>query len=219
MSKNKTGEGIARCFSIVAACGREIEALIEAINSQDWSESFKRAAKASRCEFTLLFDASTVPVYRCDESEWVNTDVAWSIPVRKKGKRKPEMYLSFQVSLHGDGCARGHDPAVLHVSLWAYPPSFDEEVYVGFPMDNEDKTEVVADRLLVWRYDNPDWTDFQWTYSLDLGELRDLDSVNALVLGPSLALLMGCDVQEALPDALFQRGLMKYPDVRVLQQP
>lgn len=202
------GKTVAQCFELVSRVGLEIEGL-----SQMLKDMITTALGETRSLPCTLADQ---PQHddQLDESKWVYTDNAYSFPLKGRGKRTTERYISFQISLTGDRIAiPGNTEPLLHVYSLGNACDFNEAEYIGFPLeDDEDEPfKVIIDRLLFWgNQEMPEWNKCGWAYSLRLMSLNSPDDLKKHVIEPMLALLGGADVQSALPDSL--PALVKYPE-------
>jgi len=213
------GKTLAHCFSFVTACGKELNGLhdmlanmlVERITERRESLPFVLAGKA-------IIDS------RMDDSEWICTDIAFSLPLKAagRGKKSAEQYVGYQISMAGDGIAiPGSEEPLLHVFCWGSPCDFTSGYYAGFPHvnDDEDPYEIVCDRLMLWgSRKSSEWNKRSWCYSLRLVALNSQDDLQAYVVDPVVALLMGSEVIAALPDDWLGAALVRYPTINVLAE-
>ena len=204
------GKKLVQCISAISAYGREIDSLCETLNDQI-------TQRFSRDDLPCKPVGKMVSDLRRDETEWVCTDVAWSLPLAGKKARigRPEMYLGYQISLAGDGMAFvGNEEPLLHLCLWESDIDFNE-VYMGYPLDEDPAITIKDNRLIVWEGPGTTWKKDCWTFSI---RLLTLDSSNALlerVINPAIALLNETPVTSSLPDDLL--GLVLYSDINFLR--
>lgn len=205
------GKKLTQCLNVVSAYGKEVEALCETLNDLLTQEIGKSDLP---CKLVGKMEQD----YRTDEMGWIYTDITWSLPLAGQRTRngKPEMFLSYQISLIGDGMSfPGNEDPLLHVCLWESDVDFnDEGYYMGYPLEQEPPFCLKDNRLIVWGGQGNDWKSNSWTFSI---RLLTLDSSQALldrVIKPAIALLKGSAVTAALPEDL--PGLVLYPDESML---
>jgi hypothetical protein len=201
------GKTVADCFAVVARYGTELNALCDALENL-LSEQLT-AAKTLPC--VLIGNAEGDDRY--DDSEWVATDQACSLPLKSIGKRKVGGYIGFQISMTGDGInISGNEEPLLHVFFWESPINFDDENYIGFPFESnpENPYKYVDDRLMLWGERSGNWNEHQWVYSLRLMSINTIDDLKKYVVTPTLALLKGKNVREVLPDEWLDKMLIRY---------
>jgi hypothetical protein len=213
------GNTLAGCFSLVAACGKEINGLHDMLANM-LVERFTERKESLPC----VLAGKAINDARMDDSEWVCTDTAFSLPLKAagRGKKCAEQYVGYQISMSGDGIAiPGNAEPLLHVFCWGSPCDFTSEYYAGFPHvnDDEDPCEIVCDRLMLWGSRNStEWNKRSWCYSLRLVALNSQDDLKTYVVDPALALLMGGEVVKALPDSWLGAALICYPTREVLAE-
>jgi len=151
---------------------------------------------------------------------WMNCGTANSFPLMLKSKRKenPSAWLSYQISLFGDGVSQIDDnengpipyAPTLHISFWTVPLNFEDGQYILFPFENMMEWEIHDDRLLHWDHSNieNEATIDQWTFSLRLLDMDSEDRLRKSAIAPIQALLAGTQAKQALPDDL--KGLIRY---------
>jgi hypothetical protein len=207
---------LVRCFEVVSRCSREVSALTQVLN-----DLILENLTRSKSDLPCVLNGEAIQSMLSDDSGWVNHSIAYSFPLktRGKGRKRTEMFLSYQISLAGDGVVReaaGLLP-VLHVCLWGSALDFYEGNYMAFPVFRDDREvfEITEGRLLRWGTATQEkvWTEYAWTFSVQLTALNNLYDLNRLVVSPALELLRGANVHEALPDHL--RGLVHYTDTMV----
>jgi hypothetical protein len=207
------GKTLADCFSLVAACGKELNYLRDTL-ANVLEERLREGEASLRC---VLGSERIVCEYREDESTWVYTDMAVSFPLKASDKRtkRAAKYLGYQVSMTGDGIAiPGNKEPLLHVFCWSEPCNFRDGYYARFPQetDAEDPCVVVNGRLVMWGIQEAtEWNKRSWCYSLRLTKLNTPEDVKKYVVDPAMALLKGCDVPTALPDIWLDKELIRYP--------
>lgn len=185
MNSSFNGASITASFEIASCCGKEINALSELLNG---IFEVELANKNNALPCILVDDNKKLkPEWRMDDSEWVLTDISNSFPLKTvKKNRKAEKYLSYQVSVAGDGVL--NEP-LLHMCLWDHPINF-EDFYMGFPLDSSSNFKVIADRLIVWGSDTRNsWKDMDWTFSVRLVSINTEDDLRKWIVQPVLNLL------------------------------
>lgn len=216
------GKSISESFALVAACGTEIESLCESLTNQLTME-LKDPAGELRC---VIADKSEEHA-RLDASGWVYTDVSHCLPLKPKGKgnKSVDRYLSFQISLLGNGVPDSVDEPVVHICLWPYELEFGDDGedvdFMSFPPDMSQNPVLVDGRLWTWEQDPKEphehWSGLNWTFTVRLLSLNSPDDLHDLCVKPAIKLLKsgaGAEsVKAALPDELFERGLVKYPNL------
>ena len=207
---------LVRCFEVVSRCSREVKALTQVLN-----DLLLEKLTHSKSDLPCVLNGEAIQSMLTDDSGWVCHSIAYSFPLktRGKGRKKTEMYLSYQISLAGDGAvkdAAGLLP-VLHVCLWGSALDFDEGNYLAFPLFREDgeEFEVAEGRLLRWGTATQEkvWTEYGWTFSVQLTALNNLYDLNRLIVYPAFELLRGVNLDDALPDNLS--GLVHYTETMV----
>ena len=203
------GQNLNQCIKAFSNIGQQINSLADSLE-RILKEEIQRDAN----EVVRLSKLKTEFKDNHDESAWVYTDHARSIPLigseRRKNKR-PEQYLSFQISLHGNGIAEKVEP-LLHICLWKDKLDF-EDFYMSYPMqDGDDPIELEHRRLITWgnRPEEWDWSKLSWTFSLRLFEMDSIETLHESISVPVVKLLKGISAIEALPDGL--KGLVIYKD-------
>jgi hypothetical protein len=200
------GKTISECFELVSRVNAELAGLRDTLSNLLISS----LGADKTLPFRIASDATSDS--RTDDSGWVYTDFAWSLPLKASGRgsSKPRQYFGYQISMAGDGTAiPGCSEPLLHVFSWDSPANFKNKYYLGFPLDGEG--EIVDGRLLVWGdLEAMDWNERAWTYSLRLTALNSSDLKKYIVM-PALALLKGADAVSALPDGFFDGVLVRYP--------
>ena len=122
----------------------------------------------------------------------------------------------------GDGLPPGSCEPVLHVYAWDCAGDF-RDYYLGFPIDMDQEFDVEKERRILYKDERTGeereivWRD-QWSYSIRLTALQSPSDLIRLIVQPALSLLTGEPVEKALPDELFEHGLIRYPDKSALIQ-
>lgn len=203
------GKTVAQSCELVSRVGLEIDGLSRLLSDMI------TAALSKATTLPCGLAGSVVSNQRTDDSGWVYTDIAYSFPLKGKGKgkQKTELYISFQISLTGDGIAipKNAEP-LLHVYSIGNACDFEAD-YIGFPLinDEDEPFEIINDRLLFWgSQESSEWNKCGWAYSLRLMSLNSPEDLKRHVIEPMLALLGGESVLNALPDTL--PALVKYPE-------
>jgi hypothetical protein len=208
------GKQLVQCLRAVSAYSKELNAMVETLNELLVKEF--GCAKDLPCKISGEFVYSD----RKDESEWLWTDIAYSLPLmgKKKIKKTAEMHLGYQISLMGDGMSfLGNEEPLLHIVLWGGAIDFANDEYMGYPLELEDDQpyRILNGRLIVWGEQSADWRQNGFVFSL---RLLTLDSSQALidrVIKPALALIKSVPVTTALPDDM--PGLILYSDESVFR--
>lgn len=207
-----SGKNIARAYKLVVDCGSEATALMELLGTMV-SETLVANGNGLPCVLAGEPDSDE------DFDEGENVYISWllSFPLKRKGKgnNRVERYLSFQISMIGDGCdIPGNDEPLLHVYCWESEPDL-EEYCMSFPLDADEEMHVVADRLLVWGDESRmQWNDHGWAYAIKLVNINNPGDLHEHVVKPVVRLLQGAPVMQALPDSL--PGILRYPKLEAL---
>lgn len=206
-SINDAEQNLTRAFKMVAQCGLELNGLIATLDDLIVSEIKQFPAEIGCIEGDEKQKVSNLN----DASEWLMIGYSNSFPLSKsRGRRKTSNWLSYQISLIGDGVLKNATEPLLHISLWDYAISLKDEDCVAFPMDVDPSDRIEEGRLIAWSPDNTEyWGSRSWTYSLRLMELHDRASLVRHVVEPVIALLKREDTKKALPDDL--PALVMYP--------
>ena len=150
------GKQLVQCLSAVSAYGKEISALCETLNEL----LVKEIASAN---LPCKPAGGMAYAERKDETEWIYTDIAYSLPLMGVNLRKnrPEMYLGYQISLAGDGMSFvGNEEPLLHVCFWIVNFAFGDGYFMTYPLG--DSTHCLKDkRLIVWEGSGNDWKENQ----------------------------------------------------------
>jgi hypothetical protein len=205
MSNTLNGATLTKCFNLVSMAGKEINALYESL-----SNLLIAGIELSSCPISI-YKGGAKDYYEMDNNEWIQTDIAWNLPLTSRARinAKAERYLSFQISLVGEGMAAiNNDEPLLHMSLWDSPVDFENE-RMGFPIDIKNKPVLRENALIDWGTgDRKDWTKQVWTFSLRLMSLNSREDLEKYVVNPAIALLRGEDIRKSLP--LDFSGLVRY---------
>lgn len=185
---------LADCFSVVSKSGTQIDALnsllvektINAINEIDHTN----------CLDEVESD------YINDESGWVCLGLIRSIPLREKGKRKPQHFINYQISLAGDYIGHPENPnPLVYVSLWEFGASFKDDMYMT-PSPSGD-CEIIGNKIVQWKSQSENsWLPDLWTFAVLLEKINSIENMNENIIQPLIKLLNGKSIDEALPDTL-----------------
>jgi len=204
------GKTVAECWAMVDRFGNEIVAL------QDTLENL--LTEKLKAEKSFAQAGNAVSEIRSADSQVINTDSAWSLPIRSKGKgkRNVEGYLGFQISMTGNGInIPGNEEPLLHVFCLDCPVVFegDDECYIFFPIDKnaEYPCTVISDRLVSWGEPGGSAFGHQWVYSLRLMSINSIADLTEYVVTPAMGLLNGGDVSRFLPDGWLDKVLVRLP--------
>jgi hypothetical protein len=196
------GKKLTQCVRAISAYGKEIEAFRETLNGLLLQAIDNGGTPYAR-------HGNPVTAARMDDSEWVYTDVAFSIPLWhiRRGRHVTDLYLGYQISLSGDGIGfRGNDEPLLHVFLWDGPADLEEN-WMGYPLDAESEPTIEHNRLIMW----PGANRAQWTFSIYLLSLNSNEALFDRVVTPAITLASletEDGILEILPDDL--PGLVRY---------
>jgi len=193
------GVKLTQCFNVVSNAGKEIDALSEILNNQLAKAIAKTSFRLDQKE----------PIYseRNDDSDWISTGIANSFALKSKGKKVADNYLSYQVSLYGDGVGSDENAEpLLHVYLWSVAADYDEDCYMYIPYpasSEEDPWELTYNGQLI------SWDNFEgWTFSIRLTTLNSAQDLEQYVVNPAIALLNGEQPEEAFAGS--HPGLITY---------
>jgi hypothetical protein len=203
---NEVGKAISSSFAFVSRVGQECEALANLLK-QEVSNLFRESPLHER-----YIPGEWVHSYKTDEHGWIYTNVAWSLPLVPKGKRKVAAHLSFQMSFLCDDPEGGMSPEpLLHINFWDDAVQFDNENYMGFPMGGIADSALAALRSGVarlFRWEGDYGADDRWTYTVGLADINGIEDVRRLVGRPVVQLLMSVDDGQAALEQL--QGTARY---------
>lgn len=192
------GFQISANFKFVAEVGRQCDSLAETIKVE-----LSKALAAKDAGAEIVAEQWSKVVFRDDESGWVSTDIAYSLPL--KVAEEPIGSLCFQISLAGNGMSFGDNrEPLLHVCFWTGGPIKFPDNYMGFPLMDEPVVE--AGRLLNLSGEEDELK--SWTFSLRLISVNGFSDVLSKVVNPAVALLQGRQAAVALPESI--EGLALY---------
>ncbi|MBN8427402.1 MAG: hypothetical protein J0L65_08030 [Xanthomonadales bacterium] len=147
-------------------------------------------------------------------SGWLYTDSAWSVGLKRNGKgKKPTIcHIGYQISLMGDGIPPHISEPVVHIYCWGDFVSFEEEYYVGFPLDPEEERSIEDDCLIVFSSttEKRTWDQGQWTFSLKLMSINSDTEVKDFIIEPALRLMQGQRASSALKEAISANAIILY---------
>jgi hypothetical protein len=217
---------VVEAFRSVDDFGAQVSKLLRELKNQLSSEISERRSRLQMQVRSSRDDSDS----RIGSGDWVYVAEATSIGLDRVGPGKRSewapAYICLEAVLAGDGLPSGVAAPLLHVHYWDYSVTYedgDDQLYLSFPM--EDRPEIVAERLLVWR--DGEWNakgnfGCPWTYSLRLLALEQPENLRRYVLDPVLKLLERRDgllsygkfnsdlVVEALPDDWLDKVLLRY---------
>lgn len=133
---------------------------------------------------------------------------AWakSFPIKKlgKGNSNPSAWISYQISLFGDGvpCYRDKDSLipvgpVIHISLWDADVSFENFYCVAFRSFEWAPFTLEDERLIRFPDEKFTLEGGMWTYTLNLLEINSPESIRKLIVDPIKALIKGKSAKAA----------------------
>lgn len=187
---------LADCFSVVSKSGTQIDAL----NSLLVEQTINSLAKHNNLVCLDEIDEE----YINDDSGWVCIGSIKSIPLKTKGKRKPQRFINFQISLAGDyiGYPKNNNPLV-YISLWECRASFSNEVYMSLPLTSLNSFEVHGNKIVLWKtQEDESWLQHEWTFAVHLEKINSISDMNENVIQPLIKLVTGTCIDDALPDTL-----------------
>lgn len=204
--KTTSGTNSIKAIEYVEKLTNEVEKLATSIQSELGKALEKRNQGWIAAEKSEDDQAST--------SGWLYTDSAWSVGLKKngKGKKSTIRHIGYQISLVGDGVPSHLAEPVVHIYCWGDPVSFEEEYYVGFPLDPEEQYSIEDDCLIVFSSANEKrtWDQHLWTFSLKLLEINSDAEVTSYIVNPTLKLLQGQRASVALKDAISANAVVFY---------
>jgi len=185
---------LADCFSVVSKSGVQLEALNSLLI--DKTKKSIDSIGGIVCIDEIKQD------YECDESGWVVIGSILSIPLKEKGKKKPQRFVNFQISLMGECIDYPTNPTPLvFVSLWEIRASFKESEYMTLLLP--DNCEVISGRLVQWDGDDQtNWPQQAWTFAVPLEKINSIEDVNAYIIQPLINLIKSKRTEEATEKAL-----------------
>lgn len=197
------GSKISACFDFVAKVGQEVENLSDIIK-----EEMTRALTN-----TPLVEKYGILKWNFDcrycDNDWICTDVICDVPLIVKPRRKPEMYLGFQISLLGSGMDTGgnRDPLV-HVFCWRTGPASMKESPMAFPLEPDE--QVLEDESL-FVFGNKIGSPRSWAFTIALTDVNTIEDVRKKIIKPMRLLLLGSTAREALTGDIG--GLICYEEI------
>lgn len=192
MENTYDGNKLAKCFEVASSAWHEIDALTKLLNNQI-------EVTLTKCD--IRFKKSKKPVYNSDDSNYMTADVAQSFGLFKHRGKKPSRYLSYQISVLGDGMAIAEEP-LAHFFCWNDSLDFESGCYVEIPFEDE-PTMVEGDRLVWWTKEEP----HQWMFSVRLTAINSEEAVKNIAIA-MVALLKEKPIEDSLPSNL--PGLVLY---------
>lgn len=198
LQMSETGKAISAAVAYVSKVGVECEALAKLIK-QELGELFRQGPLHSSYE-----PGEWSSSYRTDATGWVFSAAAWTVPLAAKGKPEATVHLAFQMSFLCDDAEGGFSPEpLLHINLWDAPTNVRSECYMGFEMSGISAKSIArlqdaSARLFRWEAE--EGAVEQWTYSLPLAALNNLDDIRSQVCAPVRMLLANVDDGEAALD-------------------
>jgi len=186
----EVGRSITESVRFVSNIANECEQLAKLIK-EELSKLLLSPEVASR----YRANGDWSDAYENDESGWLCTELAASLPVVIKPKRSTGSYLVFQISLVGYGVeAVGNAEPLLHVGWWSSPIDFDG-VQMGFPLASDTGLILEEGRLFKW---GEPGEETEWCYSLRLTDINNPADVLLNIIRPMKALLLGSSAAQAL---------------------
>lgn len=215
------GESITACFDYLSRCAAEITNFAECAK-----DLFRKELQSQGKSLGFTVGGEWVEDWRNDEADWLVSDYAWSLPLKKlaKGNQSAKSFFGLQVSLAGDGLSPRCAEPVVHVCCTDEKFSFDDDCYIGFPIepgyrDGEDKLVIEHNRCVFWSRNEVEPWRHDWHYTVRLTAFSGPGDVKKLVVDPAIKLLRGVDVRDALPDQFLGSGLIEYPELERLFEP
>ncbi|CAI3806622.1 hypothetical protein GLGCALEP_04106 [Pseudomonas sp. MM221] len=197
---SEIGKAISAAVAYVSKVGVECEALASLIK-QELGELCRQEPLHSRHEPGVWSSS-----YKTDATGWVFSAAAWTLPLTAKDKPECAMHLAFQMSFLCDNAAGGFSPEpLLHINLWDGPTDVRSECYMGFEMFGLSPRTIVrlndgCARLFRWGAE--EGAAEQWTYTLPLAAINNLDDIRSLICKPISVLLANVDEGEAVLDEM-----------------
>jgi len=186
------GKAITENIRFISKVGAECDHLAKLIR-----EELSRLLLVPEVAHRYRAGGQWIQNFNNDEHDWVNTELGFSLPVVVKPKRSICGYIVVQIRLTGEGIdvADNHEPLV-HVGWWGAPIDFDQFL-MTFPieLDSDFDLTLEADRLFKWNHSH---FDDEWCYSLYLTDINSPADIQALIVKPLRALLLGVDANRAL---------------------
>jgi len=186
------GKAITENIRFISKVGAECDHLAKLIR-----EELSRLLLVPEVAHRYRAGGQWIQNFNNDEHDWVNTELGFSLPVVVKPKRSICGYIVVQISLTGEGIdvADNHEPLV-HVGWWGAPIDFDQFL-MTFPieLDSDFDLTLEADRLFKWNHSH---FDDELCYSLYLTDINSPADIQALIVKPLRALLLGVDANRAL---------------------
>jgi hypothetical protein len=189
------GKAISASFAFVSEVGKECEALANLIKGEI-------SALFSKDPLIALYKPGEwSSSYRTDESGWVFSAAAWTLPLTPKGKRKATAHLAFQITFLCNDAAGGFSPEpLIHVNLWDDPTDVRYDNYMGFEMRDISPRSLARFQegtASLFRWETENGAADRWTFSLRLAQINSLDDIRDQICKLIRSLLIDVDEGEA----------------------
>ena len=165
MDKPIDGKNLATCFEVASAACSEVEQLIKLLTNvliKNLEENKIRTHEPKTC-------------YQHDNSTWIYTDVAQSIGIVIRPKKKIGKYLGFQISLMGDGLMEGKEP-LIHFFCWDCAIDFNES-WIASPFNFDQEFKIIDKHLVSWTEKDSK----EWLFSIRLVAINSEDDILRIV--------------------------------------
>lgn len=182
MSDENIGISIHNSFRLVENVGREIEGLFQVAQL----EINKAIENIDGMKISEEWDTDCSQ----DDNGWVVKDYACYIGLTNNRGRSTKKFLNIQVSLSGGGMSAvegQNNLPLLHVSLWDDCTDFGD-TYMELER-NEEELSLQEGVLFNWAEKARDWLDQEWTYSLYLTSINDVNDIQNKIVQPFVSLV------------------------------
>lgn len=185
------GKAITENIQFVSKVGAECDHLAKLIREEVGSLLLTpEVARRYRVAGQWIEDLSN------DEHGWVYTDLGFSLPVTVKPKRSVSGYIVVQISLTGAGIeATDNVEPLVHIGWWGLPIDFEESLMV-FPLSLDTGFDLTLKSERLFHWDHAEY-DTEWCFSLYLADINSPADVQASIVKPLKALLLGVDPLQA----------------------
>ncbi|OFC34840.1 hypothetical protein [Acidithiobacillus caldus] len=202
------GKNLVSCFDVVNQTWREVELMAERLTSILTKELDTNRLRISTNRISEEPDLAEFD----DNYSDVSIGLIKCIPVKTKGKKAPDLYFGFQVSLAGNLIAvPGNEEPIVYMMMSTEEFGFDHW-WLAFPLCKEEddlKIEVENDVLLRWKNDG------SVAYGVKLLSLKNEHDLLDLCVKPLMSLHNGNSAKSVFGDHPDQR-FVRFPDKSML---
>ena len=202
--ENLEGKNLVSCFDVVNQTWKEVELMAERLKTILTKEIGNNELRITTNGISEEADCA---VFEDNYSD-VCIGLVKCIPVKTKGKKTPDLYFGFQVSLADNLIAvPGNEEPIVYMIMSTEKFGFDDW-YVEFPFDEEEDDldfEVENGVLLRWKNDG------SVVYGVNLLSLKNEHDLLDLCVKPLMSLHNGNSARSAFGDDPDQ-PFMRFPE-------